>query len=54
MIHRHEDELSSSVITVPHRHPMETLGHVRLQDETTGITLLVPPPSSDPNDPLNW
>ncbi|KAL5361527.1 major facilitator superfamily domain-containing protein [Aspergillus floccosus] len=46
-------ELESSAIT--HRlHPTETLGHVRLQDEVTGITLLVPQPSSDPNDPLNW
>ncbi|KAJ6000126.1 hypothetical protein N7481_000535 [Penicillium waksmanii] len=46
-------ELESSAIT--HRlRPTETLGHVRLQDEVTGATLLVPQPSSDPNDPLNW
>ncbi|CEL11552.1 hypothetical protein ASPCAL14653 [Aspergillus calidoustus] len=35
-----------------HRLP-ETLGRVRLQDGT-GATLLVPQPSSDPGDPLNW
>jgi hypothetical protein len=52
MSHR-ANELESSGIT--HRlHPTETLGHVRLQDEVTGATLLVPQPSSDPNDPLNW
>ncbi|KAF9885312.1 hypothetical protein FE257_013029 [Aspergillus nanangensis] len=33
---------------------IETLGRVQLQDETTGAILLVPQPSSDPNDPLNW
>jgi hypothetical protein len=47
------NELESSAITHRH-HPTETLGHVRLQDEVTGATLLVPQPSSDPNDPLNW
>ncbi|KAJ5392313.1 hypothetical protein N7509_007803 [Penicillium cosmopolitanum] len=31
----------------------EMAGRVRLQDGT-GATLLVPQPSSDPNDPLNW
>ncbi|KAJ5883231.1 uncharacterized protein N7473_010117 [Penicillium subrubescens] len=51
MSHR-ANELESSGIT--HRlRPTETLGHVRLQDEVTGETLLVPQPSSDPNDPLN-
>jgi hypothetical protein len=53
MPYHHEDEFNSSDITVPQRHPIKTLGHVRLQDET-GATLLVPQPSSDPNDPLNW
>jgi hypothetical protein len=52
MSHR-ANEVESSGIT--HRlHPTETLGHVRLQDEVTGATILVPQPSSDPNDPLNW
>ncbi|KAL4874498.1 MFS transporter [Aspergillus karnatakaensis] len=32
---------------------IETLGRVRLQDEQ-GTRLLVPQPSTDPNDPLNW
>ncbi|KAJ6142440.1 hypothetical protein N7471_001893 [Penicillium samsonianum] len=49
-----ENELNSSTITAHRHHPTETLGHVRLQDEVTGATLLVPQPSSDPNDPLNW
>ncbi|CZR69982.1 related to HOL1 protein (member of major facilitator superfamily) [Phialocephala subalpina] len=53
MPYHHEDEFNSSDITAPHRYPIKTLGHVRLQDET-GATLLVPQPSSDPNDPLNW
>ncbi|KAL3459716.1 MFS transporter [Aspergillus heterothallicus] len=35
------------------KHVPKTLGRVRLQDGT-GATLLVPQPSSDPNDPLNW
>ncbi|OOQ90431.1 MFS transporter [Penicillium brasilianum] len=49
----HVNELESSAIAHRH-HPTETLGHVRLQDGITGATLLVPQPSSDPNDPLNW
>lgn len=48
-----ENELDSSGITAVNRQPVNTLGHVRLQDET-GTRLLVPQPSSDPNDPLNW
>ncbi|KAJ6105108.1 hypothetical protein N7523_010182 [Penicillium sp. IBT 18751x] len=51
---RREDEMNGPAITAHRHHPTETLGHVRLQDETTGATLLVPQPSSDPNDPLNW
>ncbi|BCS30614.1 uncharacterized protein APUU_80917S [Aspergillus puulaauensis] len=39
---------------MPEHREKATLGRVRLQDETTGATLLVPQPSSDPNDPLNW
>lgn len=48
-----ENEFDSSGITAVYRQPVNTLGHVRLQDET-GARLLVPQPSSDPNDPLNW
>lgn len=48
-----ENEFDSSGITGVHRRPVNTLGHVRLHDET-GTRLLVPQPSSDPNDPLNW
>jgi hypothetical protein len=33
---------------------MRTLGQVRLRNEHTREIILVPTPSSDPNDPLNW
>lgn len=32
----------------------QTLGSVRHRHEHTKEILLVPTPSSDPNDPLNW
>lgn len=31
-----------------------TLGTLRLQHETTRQTILIPTPSDNPNDPLNW
>ncbi|KAI3328911.1 MFS general substrate transporter [Xylariaceae sp. AK1471] len=31
-----------------------TLGHVRLRDHRTNEVILIPTPSNDPNDPLNW
>lgn len=31
-----------------------TLGNLRLVDPETNAVILVPTPSSDPNDPLNW
>ncbi|KAK0667583.1 putative transporter [Cercophora samala] len=31
-----------------------TLGNVRLRDQETNEIILIPTPSSDPNDPLNW
>ena len=31
-----------------------TLGHVQLRDHETKEIILIPTPSSDPNDPLNW
>ncbi|KAH7023400.1 major facilitator superfamily domain-containing protein [Ilyonectria destructans] len=31
-----------------------TLGNVRLRDEDTNALILIPTPSRDPNDPLNW
>ncbi|KAL1894204.1 hypothetical protein Sste5346_005990 [Sporothrix stenoceras] len=31
-----------------------TLGHVRLRDVTTNEIILIPAPSDDPKDPLNW
>lgn len=35
-------------------HQKHTLGHVRLRDEHTDEIILIPAPSSDPNDPLRW
>lgn len=32
----------------------QTLGSVRLHNIVTNERVLVPQPSSDPNDPLNW
>ena len=31
-----------------------TLGNVRLRHHETNDIILVPTPSTDPNDPLNW
>jgi hypothetical protein len=31
-----------------------TLGNVRLRDHRTNEIILIPTPSADPNDPLNW
>lgn len=31
-----------------------TLGNVRLRHHETNEIILVPTPSGDPNDPLNW
>ena len=31
-----------------------TLGHVRLRHHETNEIILIPTPSNDPNDPLNW
>jgi hypothetical protein len=33
---------------------MKTLGSVRHRHEHTGEIILIPTPSNDPNDPLNW
>jgi hypothetical protein len=33
---------------------LKTLGHLRLRDEETNEVILVPTPSDDPKDPLNW
>ena len=35
-------------------HKTVTLGTLRLQHETTHEIILIPTPSDDPNDPLNW
>ncbi|KAJ3579897.1 hypothetical protein NPX13_g661 [Xylaria arbuscula] len=35
-------------------HRGATLGNVRLRDSHTSEVFLIPKPSSDPNDPLNW
>jgi len=31
-----------------------TLGHLRLRNVETNEIILLPTPSNDPNDPLNW
>jgi len=31
-----------------------SLGHVQLRDQETNEIILIPTPSNDPNDPLNW
>jgi hypothetical protein len=33
---------------------VETLGTVRHRHEHTNAIILIPTPSNDPNDPLNW
>lgn len=33
---------------------LHTLGSVRHRHEHTGQIILIPTPSNDPNDPLNW
>jgi hypothetical protein len=33
---------------------VKTLGHLRLRDAETNEVILVPTPSLDPKDPLNW
>lgn len=33
---------------------VKTLGRLRLRDEDTNEVILVPTPSNDPKDPLNW
>ena len=33
---------------------VQTLGSVRHRHEHTGQIILIPTPSKDPNDPLNW
>lgn len=30
------------------------MGHLRLRDLETNEIILIPTPSQDPNDPLNW
>lgn len=33
---------------------VQTLGSVRLHKQGTREIILIPTPSTDPNDPLNW
>lgn len=33
---------------------IESLGSLRLRHEVTNEILLIPAPTNDPNDPLNW
>lgn len=48
-----------SVDDITHALPFDeqrqaTLGNVRLRHAVTNEIILIPTPSSDPNDPLNW
>jgi hypothetical protein len=45
----HTEELKSHTMKRIH-----TLGSVRHRHEHTGQIILIPTPSKDPNDPLNW
>lgn len=36
------------------RNQKAALGNVRLRHQESQTIILVPAPSSDPNDPLNW
>lgn len=36
------------------KHHIGTLGHLRLRHAETNEIILIPQPSSDPGDPLNW
>ncbi len=37
-----------------HLSKKKTLGHLQLRHKDTNEIQLIPKPSSDPNDPLNW
>lgn len=47
-------ELGEPVKAVETSNAVHTLGHVRLRDVTTNEIILIPTPSDDPHDPLNW
>lgn len=47
-------ELGGSVEPVKTSNAVHTLGHVRLRNVTTNEIILIPTPSDDPRDPLNW
>lgn len=53
------DRIAASLAANPHsdrgdKKRVVTLGNVRLRDQDTNEIILIPTPSSDPNDPLNW
>ncbi len=43
-----------SDMPIEHAAKKETLGNVQLRHHETQEIILVPTPSDDPNDPLNW
>lgn len=45
---------STEVTEVREDTQLKTLGNLRLRDSETNNVILVPTPSSDPKDPLNW
>lgn len=48
------EERYDAVISEKKTPHVKTLGHLRLRDSETNEVILVPTPSSDPKDPLNW
>lgn len=54
------DDIASAILPEDQEHPKEermrqqTLGNVRLRHHETNEIILLPTPSKDPNDPLNW
>ncbi|KAI0394028.1 MFS general substrate transporter [Xylariaceae sp. FL0594] len=49
-----EQEMGGAVQDVTVKKTRVTLGNVRLRNRETNALILIPAPSADPNDPLNW
>jgi hypothetical protein len=55
----HDDGIAPDLVpeiedATTERSRMRTLGNVRLRHHETSELILIPAPSADPNDPLNW
>jgi hypothetical protein len=51
---REELEHSATIDELETRQTNERLGDVRLRHAETHEVILIPTPTNDPNDPLNW